>query len=227
MSAEAFGLYLVLTDPVTGYETCAQAAVDRGIRYVQLRMKNKPRREVLDLARRLRRVTAGSRTLFIVNDDVEIAAEADADGVHLGQDDMSLAEARKLWTAPDKVFGLSTHNEEQELRARELAPDYIGVGPVFPTPTKDRPDPTLGLERMGRIVRGSPLTTVPIGGIDKDNLPEVLQQGAVNYCVLRAVNLDPDPRAAILELQEIWRRYSPSSMGSASGGSSRKSKLDI
>jgi thiamine-phosphate pyrophosphorylase len=168
-----------------------------------------------------------SGTLFIVNDDVEIAAEVDADGVHLGQDDLSLAEARKLWPQPGKVFGLSTHNEDQELRAREIAPDYIGVGPVFPTPTKDKPDPTLGLERMGRIVRGSPLTTVPIGGIDEDNLPEVLRQGAVNYCVLRAVNLADDPKAAILELQEIWRRYNPTSMGNANGGSSRKSRLDI
>ncbi|MFB3777742.1 MAG: thiamine phosphate synthase [Bryobacteraceae bacterium] len=225
--SEIFGLYLVLTDPVTSYEACAAAAVETGVRYVQLRMKKKPRQEVLEVARRLRSVTAGSGTLFIVNDSVEIAAETDADGVHLGQDDMSLSEARRLWPSPGKVFGFSTHNEEQELRARGLAPDYIGVGPVFPTPTKEKPDPTLGLERMGRIVRGSPLTTVPIGGIDKDNLPQVLAQGAMNFCVLRAVNLSSDPKAAILALQEIWRRYSPASMGSASGGSNRKSRPDI
>ena len=204
MSVEAFGLYLVLTDPATGYEACAQAAVDTGVRYVQLRMKKKPRAEVLDMARRLRRVTSGSGTLFIVNDDVEIAAEADADGVHLGQDDMNLAEARKLWPSPGKIFGLSTHNEEQERRAREVAPDYIGVGPVFPTPTKENPDPTVGLELMGRIVRASPLTTVAIGGINRQNLPDVLRNGAVNYCVLRAVNLDPDPESAIRTLQEVW-----------------------
>jgi thiamine-phosphate pyrophosphorylase len=206
MMSEAFGLYLVLTDPVTGYEACTNAAVETGVRYVQLRIKKRPRRDVLEIARRLRPITAGSGTLFIINDDVEVAAEADADGVHLGQDDMSITKARRLWSAPDKVFGLSTHNEDQERRARELAPDYIGVGPVFPTPTKDKPDPTLGLERMGRIVRESPLTTVPIGGIGKDNLPEVLRQGAVNYCVLRAVNMDHDPKKAIEKLQEIWRR---------------------
>ena len=205
MSVEAFGLYLVLTDPAAGYEACTQAAVDAGVRYVQLRMKKQPRREVLEMALRLRRITAGSGTRFIVNDDVEIAAEADADGVHLGQDDMSLSEARRRWPQPGKIFGLSTHNEEQERRAREFAPDYIGVGPVFPTPTKDKPDPALGPERMGRIVRESPLTTVAIGGIDRRNLPEILRQGAVNYCVVRAVNLDPDPKAAIQALQEIWR----------------------
>jgi thiamine-phosphate pyrophosphorylase len=199
----AFGLYLVLTNPVAGYEACTRAAVETGVRFVQLRMKGKPRREVLEMALRLRRITAGSRTLLVVNDDVEIAAEADADGVHLGQDDMDLAEARHRWPQPGKIFGLSTHNEEQERLARLAAPDYIGVGPVFPTPTKDKPDPTLGLERMGRIVRGSPLTTVPIGGIDKTNLAEILRHGAVNYCVVRAVNLDPDPKAAILTLQRV------------------------
>jgi len=136
---------------------------------------------------------------------VAIAAEADADGVHLGQDDMDLAAARLRWPDAGKIFGLSTHNEEQEMRARELAPDYIGVGPVFPTPTKEHPDPTLGVERMGGIVRSSPLTTVAIGGIDRTNLASVLGHGALNYCVLRAVNLDPNPEAAIRALQEIWR----------------------
>jgi thiamine-phosphate pyrophosphorylase len=203
--AEIFGLYLVLTDPVTGYEACAEAAVETGVRYVQLRMKKSSPQEVLEMARRLRRITAGSGTRFIVNDDVEIAAEADADGVHLGQDDMSITKARRLWPQPGKIFGLSTHNPEQEQLARALAPDYIGVGPVFPTPTKEKTDPTLGLEGMGRIVRGSPLTTVAIGGIDQENLAEVLRQGAVNYCVVRAVNLSPDPKSAILSLQEIWR----------------------
>jgi thiamine-phosphate pyrophosphorylase len=203
----AFGLYLVLTEPVAGYEACAEAAVEAGLRYVQLRRKNKPRTETLDIARRLRRITAGSATLFIVNDDVEIAADCDADGVHLGQDDMSIAAARVRWPASGKVFGLSTHNEEQERRARELAPDYIGVGPVFATPTKEQPDPVLGLERMGRIVRASPLTTVPIGGIDRRNLPEILRRGAVNFCVLRAVNLDPDPLSSISALQAIWRAH--------------------
>lgn len=199
-----FGLYLVLTDPVTGYERCAEAAVECGLCYVQLRMKKRPPDEVLAMARRLRRITAGTSTRFIVNDDVAIAREADADGVHLGQDDLAIAEARHCWPTPGKIFGLSTHNCEQERRAREVAPDYIGVGPVFPTPTKDLPDPTVGLEEMGRIIRGSPLTTVAIGGINAENLPDVLRHGAVNFCVVRAVNQSTDPKAAIRRLQEIY-----------------------
>ncbi len=133
---DIFGLYLVLTDPVAGYEACAEAAVEEGVRYLQLRMKKRSHGEVLEMARRLRSITAGSGTRFIVNDDVDIAAEAGADGVHLGQDDMAMVEARQRWPEAGKIFGLSTHNEEQELRAREVAPDYIGVGPCLPHPLK-------------------------------------------------------------------------------------------
>ncbi len=203
--ANVFGLYLVLTEPAAGYERAADAAIEAGVRYLQLRMKGRPREEAIEMARRLRRMTAGSGTRFIVNDDVETAREAGADGVHLGQDDLSVVEARKRWPVAGRVFGLSTHNEEQEARALALAPDYIGVGPVFATPTKERPDPVLGMERMGRIIRGSPLTAVAIGGIDAGNLAEVLRHGAVNFCVVRAVNQAPDPAAAIRRLQEIWR----------------------
>lgn len=136
---DEFGLYLVLTDPVAGYEYCTEAAVETGVCYVQLRMKRRPRSKILEMAKRLRRITAGSTTRFIVNDDVEVARQCGADGVHVGQDDMTLDEARRRWPEPGKIFGLSTHNEEQEASARKLAPDYVGVGPVYPTSTKDKP----------------------------------------------------------------------------------------
>lgn len=202
-----YGLYLILTNPIAGYEACARAAVNQGLRYLQLRMKNEPREEILEKALRLREITKGSDTLFIVNDHADIAKEANADGVHLGQEDMSLEEARRLWTAPGKLFGLSTHGVEQELAARDLKPSYIGVGPVFPTPTKDKPDPTVGLEAMGRIIKGSPLSCVAIGGINPDNLPQVLEHGAENFSVVRAVNQSQDPESAIANLMDIWRKY--------------------
>jgi len=205
---DAFGLYLVMTAPVAGYEACAAAAVRCGVRYLQLRMKGAPRDAVLETALRAREITLGSDTLFIVNDDVTIAREVDADGVHLGQRDLPIDEARRLWTAPGKRFGLSTHDERQALLASRLSPDYIGVGPVFATPTKADPDPVLGIERMAAIVRSSPIATVAIGGIDRGNLAEVLRRGARNFCVVRAVNGRPDPETAIRELQRIWRRES-------------------
>jgi thiamine-phosphate pyrophosphorylase len=203
--ADTFGLYLVLTDPATSYEACTEAAVAEGVRYVQLRMKHAERAEIIDAGRRLRAITAGSGTRFIVNDDVQIAAEIDADGVHLGQDDMPLAEARELWPVPGKLFGLSTHNEQQAGDAEPQRPDYIGVGPIFPTPTKDMPDPQVGPARMGAIIGASPLTAVAIGGINGNNLREVLAAGAVNFAVVRAVTQSENPRSAIAELMQIWR----------------------
>ena len=200
-----FGLYLVLTDPVAGYEACAKAAVECGVRYLQLRMKDAPRAAVLETACALRAITRGTPTRFIVNDDLAVAIESDADGLHLGQGDQPLAEARAGWNSPGKLFGLSTHSLGQAVQALEDFPDYIGVGPVFPTPTKADADPALGAEETGRIVLSTPLTAVAIGGVNAENLPALLEAGIGNFCVVRAVNATPDPAAAIRRLQGIWK----------------------
>lgn len=202
---EIYGLYLVMTNPVVGYAACAQAAVNCGLRYVQLRMKNAPREEVVSNAWKIREVTRGTGSLFIVNDDVTIAKEVDADGVHLGQGDMPIAEARRIWDTPRKIFGLSTHSEAQAEAAIAQHPDYIGIGPVFPTPTKAIADPALGIERAGAIARATPLPHVVLGGLDETNLAEVLKAGAVNYCAVRAIMQSPEPEKVIRRLQQIWR----------------------
>ena len=103
---ERFGLYLVITNPSTSYERCAEAAVAAGVRYIQLRMKRAARDAVAATGRNLRAITRGSATRFIVNDDPALAAEVEADGVHLGQDDMPLPEARRHFPTL-KLFGLS------------------------------------------------------------------------------------------------------------------------
>ena len=202
---ENFGLYMVMTDPVVGYEACARAAVNCGLRYVQLRMKNASRAAILSEAKKVRAVTVGTGTLFIMNDDVELAWASGADGVHLGQGDMPLDEARKIWNAPGKIFGLSTHSEEQAEAAVALKPDYIGVGPVFPTPTKAIADPALGIERAGAIAKATSLPHVVLGGIDETNLAGILHAGAVNYCAVRAIMQSPEPEKVIGTLQQIWR----------------------
>lgn len=197
-----FGLYLVITDPATSYERCAEDAVRAGLRFIQLRMKHALRERVVETAKNLRAITAGTRTLFIVNDDPALAAETGADGVHLGQDDMPLPAARERF--PElKIFGLSTHSPAQVAAARAAAPDYIGVGPVYATPTKEIPDATLGLATMREMIAAAPCPAVAIGGIDADRLPDVLRAGAENFAVVRAVCKSPDPYAAILRLLEI------------------------
>ena len=207
-----FGFYLVMTNPVVGYAKCAEAAVRAGVKIVQLRMKHASREEILREAREVRRATAGTDTLFIVNDDPALAAEAEADGVHVGQDDMPPAEVRARFPQL-RVVGLSTHNLAQ-VRASTAQPiDYIGVGPVYATPTKDIPDPTLGLETMREMIAAAAHPAVAIGGIDAQRLPAVLAAGARNFAVVRAVCQSPDPYSAILKLtaEAVTPRPSPAS----------------
>ena len=194
-----FGLYLVVTDPVAGYAKCAEAAVQLGVKMVQLRMKRASREAILREAREMRAVTAGTSTYFIVNDDPAIASEVGADGVHVGQGDMRPSEVRRRY--PDlKIIGLSTHSLAQAAASEDEDVDYIGVGPVYPTPTKEIPDPVLGLDTMAEMIRLSSRPAVAIGGIDKKRLPEVIAAGARNYAVVRAVCTASDPYTALLSL---------------------------
>ena len=197
-----FGFYLVMTNPVVGYERCCEAAVRAGVRMVQLRMKDAPRSEIVSVGAALRKITAGSPTTFIVNDDPSIAAEVGADGVHVGQGDMAVAEVRRRYPELG-IVGLSTHNPDQANAAIAQKPDYIGVGPVFATPTKKIPDPVLGTETAGRMIASVPFPAVAIGGIDFATLPSVLAAGARNWAVVRAVCGSSEPYDAIRRLQEI------------------------
>ena len=197
-----FGFYLVMTNPAVGYARCAEAAVKTGVRIIQLRMKHAARDAVLKEAREVRRITRGTDTLFIVNDDPSIAAEVEADGVHVGQDDMPVAEVRRQFPSV-RIVGLSTHSPAQARAAIAQHPDYIGVGPVYATPTKDIPDPTLGLATMAEMIASVPFPAVAIGGIDAARLPDVIAAGARNFAVVRAVCQSDDPAAAIRRLQEL------------------------
>lgn len=199
-----FGFYLVMTDPVVGYAKCAEAAVKAGVKIIQLRMKHVSRDEILREAREVRRVTLGTNTAFIVNDDPTIAAEVGADGVHVGQDDMKPTEIRRRFPELETV-GLSTHNLNQVAAANDEPVDYIGVGPVYATPTKDIPDPTLGLETMGAMIALSRHPAVAIGGIDLSRIPAVLEAGAKNFAVVRAVCRSFDPYAEICRIVENFR----------------------
>lgn len=196
-----FGLYLVITDPAAGYHACCEAAVRAGVKMVQLRMKDSPPAEVLKTARELHSITSGSATKLIVNDSPDIAAEAGADGVHVGQDDMPVAEVRRRF--PEiAIVGLSTHNLRQATAAEASAPDYIGVGPVYATPTKKIPDPVLGVENAAEMIRAVNMPAVAIGGISRETLPAVIKAGARNWAVVRAVCQSHSPYDAIRSLQE-------------------------
>lgn len=202
-----FGFYLVMTNPKVGYEKCAEAAVKAGVKMLQLRMKHAPREDIVAVAKKIRAITAGTETCFVVNDDPSIAAEVGADAVHVGQDDLPVAEVRRLYPSI-KIVGLSTHNlkQAQAAAAAEGAarPDYVGVGPVYATPTKDIPDPTLGPALAGEMVAVVPFPAVAIGGINEETLAPVKAAGAKNFAVVRPVCGSDDPYSAICALQSAW-----------------------
>lgn len=198
-----FGFYLVMTNPVVGYAKCAEVAVKTGVKIIQLRMKHVSRDEILREAREVRRVTLGTNTAFIVNDDPTIAAEVGADGVHVGQDDMTPTEVRKRF--PElKIVGLSTHNLNQVIAANDERVDYIGVGPVYATPTKDIPAPTLGLDTLNAMISAARHPAVAIGGIDLARIGDVIRAGAKNFAVVRAVCQSDDPYGAIRLIEEKY-----------------------
>jgi thiamine-phosphate pyrophosphorylase len=185
------GFYGILTEPRVGYERLTRIMVDQAVRVIQLRMKDTPRPQVLRTALSLRKIIPAGVS-FIINDDPHVAREVGADGVHLGQQDMPFAEARQI-LGPDLMIGLSTHNPDQTRAACSLKPDYVGVGPVFATPTKRKPDPVIGLDGLRAMLALADVPAVALGGIDHENLEQVLAAGALNVCAVRCINRSLDP----------------------------------
>lgn len=183
-------LYLV-TSPHPDLLGIVGAALKAGLPLVQLRDKDAPTRPLLDLALRLRDLTSRYGALFIINDRVDLALAAGADGVHLGQSDLPLAAARAL-VGPRLLIGQSTHAPEEAERAVVEGADYIGVGPVWATPTKQGRS-AVGFEYV-RYCRGHiPLPGYAIGGVDETNLLSLLAAGADRVAVVRAIMAAEDP----------------------------------
>ncbi len=190
------GLYAILSEPLIGYARMTRILVEEGVGVVQLRMKNTPASRIVATARRLREITAKSDTLLILNDDPRCAAEADADGVHLGQHDTSVDEAREI-LGNDKFVGVSTHNKKEVRSACAAQADYIGVGPVFDTSTKKVGHPPLGPDGLRELAALSSLPVVAIGGIGRENIAFLRDTGLAAAAVISAINNTRRPRAHI------------------------------
>jgi thiamine-phosphate pyrophosphorylase len=195
-------LYLV-TSPVTNLEAVVAAALEAGVRLVQYRAKAEAPgaaglaisdQQRLAEARALRQLCARHGALFLVNDRLDLALAVDADGVHLGQDDLPPAIARRL-LGPDRLIGRSTNRIEQLHQAVADGCDYVGVGPVNATPTKPGRDP-VGLDYVRQATAASPLPFFAIGGIDATTLDGALAAGASRVAVVRAITQAADAGAA-------------------------------
>ena len=169
----------------------AEALMTGGVDLLQLRAKDYPAREIVKLAGELREITARHGVPLIINDHPEIARDLQAEGLHLGQDDLSIAEAREIVGA-DCAVGKSTHNIDQAIRAFYEGADYIGFGPLFATPTK--PDyPPIGLGEVGKVHDAVRLPIFCIGGIKLDNLPKVIEAGARRVVIVSGLLQASDP----------------------------------
>ncbi len=202
MSARATplaGLYLIL-DPSVAPERelglVMREAAGAGVRLFQYRDKAAPMKQAYERARLLRAVARELRVTFLVNDRCDLALAVDADGVHLGQDDLPVADARRV-LGPSKLIGLSTHNAAQVAVGAKTDVDYLGFGPVFATASKANPDPVVGVEGVRAVRSLTGLPMFAIGGITPARYAEVLRAGADGAAVISAILSAPEIAKAV------------------------------
>lgn len=163
-----------------------EAAILGGVDIIQLRDKNSSKKIVLEKAKALKELAVKYNVPFIVNDHIDVALAVDADGIHLGQDDLPLVEARKIM-GDHKIIGISTHAIEEAREAERNGADYIGVGPIFSTKSKvDVVDPVT-TKYIEEVVKEIAIPFVAIGGIKLHNVDQVLQAGAIRICAISEI----------------------------------------
>jgi thiamine-phosphate pyrophosphorylase len=204
---EMQGLYLVTDRGLCGDKTdeVIVKAVRGGARYVQLREKNCSARFFVEEARRIKNLLKPLSIPLIINDRVDVAMAAEADGVHLGQDDMPYFLARKLM-GPKAIIGLSVETWEDVERAQEQEVNYLGVSPIFPTPTKADTKGEWGLEGLAKIRAYSRHPLVAIGGLNETNAAAAVEAGSDCIAVVSALCAASDPFEAARRLTEIIDR---------------------
>jgi thiamine-phosphate pyrophosphorylase len=187
-----------------GVTAVVQAAIAGGVSIVQLRDPEAKTGRLVDEARALLRLLRPAGIALIVNDRVDVALAADADGVHVGQLDMPVADARKL-LGPDRILGLSISSLAELERAQLDGVDYLGVGPIFATQTKPDAAPPIGLAELAQIVARTRLPVAAIGGIHPANAAQTIEAGAVGVAVVSAICAASDPAGATRELGQLVR----------------------
>lgn len=205
------GLYLV-TDHDDNLIPRVEAAIDGGARVVQYRNKNQDRESRLALGLELRELCRRRSIPFIVNDDLEMAVSLKADGLHLGQGDGDPREARRV-LGPGKIIGVSTHTLSEALEAQAAGVDYIGLGAMFPSRSKEV-EHVAGSELLAAIRSSISIPIVAIGGITRDNGASVIDAGADAVAVISAVLSHPDPALAATEIALLFNRRAPFPRGS-------------
>jgi thiamine-phosphate pyrophosphorylase len=203
-----YSLYLVTDRALSRGRTTSdivRAAIAGGVTCVQLREKDCPTREFIEEARRLMAILRPIGIPFIINDRLDVALAIGADGVHLGQQDMDIIDARRL-AGPDLIIGISVESLADAVRAESQGADYIGISPVFATATKTDTAAPIGLDGIRRIRAAVHLPIIAIGGITADNAAAVIAAGADGIAVVSAIVAADCPQSAAAALRERIHR---------------------
>lgn len=183
------------------HEQSALLLLKAGIRIIQYRQKEGSTRELMEQALRIKELCRQHEALFIVNDRMDIALASDADGIHVGQDDMPAGIVKQYMK--DRILGVSVRNEDEVVAAQAVGADYLGAGAVYPTSTKQ--DSTfIGTDMLSHIMRIATVPVYAIGGITKQNLGELKSHNVYGAAVISAILDTPDPEASAREFIRIW-----------------------
>lgn len=201
-----YTLYLVTNRELMSSKTIEKSvkeAIKGGCTIVQLREKDISSKEFYDIAKSLRKITKKQKIPFIINDRVDIALAVNADGVHVGQSDLSLKNVRKL-IGKDKIIGVSCGNLEEAKKAYKDGADYLGVGAVFPTNTKkDAKD--VGIDGLKEIIKNIPLPIVAIGGINKRNIKKLRDINLAGVALISAIIAQKDIKNSAKKIKKIYK----------------------
>ncbi|MFH1721632.1 MAG: thiamine phosphate synthase [Candidatus Altiarchaeota archaeon] len=177
-----------------------QAALKAGIKVVQYREKEFETRAMVETAKKLKSLCEKHNALFILNDRIDVALAVDADGVHVGQDDMPLDEVRRI-LGSEKIIGVTVHNVEEAIEAESGGADYLGVSPIFQTDTKKDAGPAVGVQLIKKIKEKTSIPLIGIGGITLENLDEVIRAGADGVCAISATVASDNVESAVAEFR--------------------------
>lgn len=201
-----YTLYLVTNRELMSSKTIEKSvkeAIKGGCTIVQLREKDISSKEFYDIAKSLRKITKKHKVPFIINDRVDIALAVNADGIHVGQSDLSLKNVRKL-IGKDKIIGISCGNLEEAKKAYKNGADYLGVGAIFPTNTKkDAKD--VGIDGLKEIINNIPLPIVAIGGINKENIEKLRDINLAGVALVSAIISQKDVKNSAKNIKKIYK----------------------
>ena len=199
----------ILTDMVLqsrfSHMEITRLAIAGGADTIQYRQKSGTTREMIEIARNMKRLCTEAGVTFIVNDRLDVAIAAEADGVHLGQDDFPIPMARGL-LGEGRIIGGSAATLDEARKCLSEGADYVGFGPVYPTSSKDDAGPVSGIDILKQVVEIIPLPIIAIGGVGPENIPDVMRAGARGIAVISAVCCQDDPEEATRALYQALNK---------------------